>query len=173
MRPVPSAIHFFRTTSLCLCLLIISGSIGWAREAALSGIVLTRTQEKLFIFTTIQYAFTEEMEAALKSGIPASFLFFVRLKRDKRMWFDKTLVEKEETHTLTYDPLKGMYAVTRSWENESPFITASFKEACDRMCKIEGLPLTRTDRLKKGTTYGVENGLFYAIRIFNQENQRG
>jgi hypothetical protein len=72
------------------------------------------------------------------------------------MWFDNAIAEKKETHVLIYDPLKGKYSVSRSWEDNKPFVTDSFEEASDRMCRIEGLRLTRAKKLKKGASYLVK-----------------
>jgi len=124
-----------------------------ARKATLSGLVATVTQNKVLVSTTIKNAFDEQMEDAVKNGIPATFFFLFYLEQPNAMWFDTTVSEKQAIHTLTYDPLKSKYTVTRSWEEDTSYITDSFEEACERMCKIEGMRLIHTNRLEKGKTY--------------------
>ncbi len=144
---------------LCLCLFFsLTGmAAAWAQKASLSGIVVTVTEKQIYVSTAIKNAFSKEMEEALKNGIPATFSFDFRLENSRKIWPDKTLSAKKATHSMTYDPLKGKYRVTRSWEKkDKPFITASFEEARDRMCKIQGMRLTRTKKLKKGGSYLVK-----------------
>jgi hypothetical protein len=155
MGPASLAKITARAFSLCLFLTLMVCSPVRAQEPALAGLTVQVFQDKVLVFAVVENAFTEKMEEAVKSGITATFSFIVTLEGDGTMWFDETIAEKEETHTLTYDPLKGQYAVTRSWENDTPFLTASFEEARIRMCKIEGMRLTRTKKLEKGATYIV------------------
>ncbi|MEW6077699.1 MAG: DUF4390 domain-containing protein [Thermodesulfobacteriota bacterium] len=155
MGPATPAKIYGRAFSLCLLLVLIVGARVSAQEPALTGLTVQTAQDKVLFSATVENAFTEKMEEAVKSGITATFSFIVTLESERSMWLDETIAEKEETHTLAYDPLKGQYAVTRSWENETPFLTASFEEARARMCKIEGMRLTRTRKLEKGATYIV------------------
>ncbi len=156
MFPVAPAKKALLVLCLLLCLSMIGKTAVPAEEAKLSGLVITNTQDELLVFTTIKNAFSEEIQAAIKNGIPATFSFLVSLNNTRTMWPDKTITEKKETHTMAYDPVKGKYLVTRSWESDKPFITDSFEEACERMCKIEGLVLARTDKLEKNATYFVK-----------------
>lgn len=153
MGPASLAKISIRVFSLCLLLILIVGARVSAQEPALTRLTVQAAQDKVLFSTTVENAFTENMEEAVKSGITATFSFIVTLESERSMWLDETIAEKEETHTMTYDPLKGQYAVTRSWESDTPFLTASFEEARDRMCKIEGMRLTRAKKLEKGATY--------------------
>ena len=144
-----------RMICLVLCLFMMTGAIGFAQETTLSDIVVDFTKTKVLFSTTIKNAFNEKMEDAAKNGIPVTFSFIIVLDESRKMWPDREVSEKQATHTMTYDPLTGKYLVTRSWEKKNHFITASFEEACDRMCKIEGMRLTRTKKLNKGSAYVV------------------
>jgi hypothetical protein len=155
MGPATPAKLHARVFSLCLLLVLIVGARVSAQEPTLSGLAVQVVQDKVLVSATVENAFTGKMEEAVKSGITATFSFIVTLERERSLWLDETVAEKEETHTLTFDPLKGQYAVTRSWENDAPFLTASFEEARNRMCKIEVMRLTRTRKLEKGITYIV------------------
>jgi hypothetical protein len=144
-----------RAFALFLFIFLIVSPPVRSQEPALSGLTVQVVQDKVLVSATVENAFTEKMEEAVKSGITATFSFVFTLENVRSMWFDETIAEKEETHTLTYDPLKGLYAVTRSWEKDTPYLTASFEEARVRMCKIEGMRLTRAKKLEKGATYIV------------------
>lgn len=146
-----------KTLYLFLLLSLITGTAAVAKEAKVSDLVVTSTQDELLVFTTVKHAFNKKMKNAVKNGLSATFFFHITLSDSRKMWVDKTIAERKETHTITYDPVKEKYSVTRSWEkNTQPFITSSLEEACDRMRRIEGLPLIRTDKLEKGATYFVK-----------------
>lgn len=144
-----------RAIFLGLCLSMMAGTIGFAQNAALADIAINFTPDKVLFSTTIKNAFNEKMANAVKNGVPATFSFIIVLEDSRKMWLDKTISEKQVTHTLTFDPLTGKYLVTRSWEEKKTLVTASFEEACDRMTKIEDMRLTRITKLNKGETYVV------------------
>ena len=89
-----------------------------AKEVALSDLIVTNTRDDLLIYMTIQGAFTEKMKAAILSGIPTTFTFFVKLNRVRSFWLDKQIADLTVTHTIKYDTLKNEFLVYRSWEKK-------------------------------------------------------
>jgi hypothetical protein len=58
-------------------------------------------------------AFTDEIRAAIHSGLTISFVYRVDLKRSSALWLDSTLASTEITATVRYDNLTRVYHVTR------------------------------------------------------------
>ena len=102
----------WRMGPFVLILLFLSGiGLATARDATLTNIIVTNTRDDLLVYLTVEGAFTQEMEEAVKSGVPASFTFLVNLHRSRGMWFDKEMADLTITHTIKYNSLKNVTAL--------------------------------------------------------------
>lgn len=137
------------------CLFLLTGNSVLAQEARLTDVIVTNTRDDLLIYLTVEGAFTNEMETAIKSGVSATFSFFVNLYRERNWWLDKKIAARTITHKIKYDNLKKKYRVQRSWEDE-PHITQSFSEAQKLMAEVDSLTIIPLARLQKGTAYQIQ-----------------
>jgi len=136
-------------------LLLLTGNPALAQEARLTDVIVTNTRDDLLVYLTVEGAFTQEMETAIKSGVSTTFSFFVNLYRDRNWWLDKKIAARTITHSIKYDNLKKKYSIERSWENE-PHITQSFSEAQKLMSEVDSLNIIPLAELKKGTAYQIQ-----------------
>jgi hypothetical protein len=126
-----------------------------AREARLTDIVVTNTQENLLTYLRVTDCFTPDMNTAIENGIHTTFTFFIRLYEVRRFWWDKKLVDIEVSHGIQYDSLKKVYLVTRSERDNQVVSVKDFGEAKELMSNVEGLKVIELRRLIKGTPYRV------------------
>jgi hypothetical protein len=148
---------FGSTVFLVLAVLLLTAfGPALANEATLTNIIVTNTRDDLLVYLSVEGAFTSEMEAAVKKGVPVSFSFFVNLNRTRSMWFDKELAELTITHTIKYNSLKKEYAVSRSWDGNSPVIVPGLDAAKKLMTEIDSLKVISLDLLEKGKQYQVQ-----------------
>ncbi|GAB6907038.1 conserved exported hypothetical protein [Desulfosarcina cetonica] len=127
-----------------------------AKQATLTNIIVTNTRDDLLIYLSVEGAFTPKMEAAVNNGIPATFSFFIKLYRTRGMWFDKELVDLSLTHTIKYNSLKKEYAISRSWDPNSPVVVHSFDMAKKLMTEIDSLNVIRLEQLTKDSHYQIQ-----------------
>jgi len=138
---------------LLLSLLFIIPPAGFSQDAILTNITVTNTRDDLLLYLNLEGAFREEMNKAILSGVPATFIFFAKLNRTRNFWFDKSIADIEVTHTIVYDNLKKEFTVRRSWKEDNPEVTKSFKEAKKWMTEIVSLKIIPLNRLEKGEQY--------------------
>lgn len=138
---------------LLLSLLLIIPPAGFSQDAILTNITVTNTRDDLLLYLNLEGAFREEMNKAILSGVPATFIFFAKLNRTRNFWFDKSIADIEVTHTIVYDNLKKEFTVRRSWKEDNPEVTKSFKEAKKWMTEIVSLKIIPLNRLEKGEQY--------------------
>jgi len=134
---------------------LLTGNVVRAQEARLTDVIVTNTRDDLLIYLTVEGAFTAEMETAIKSGVSATFSFFVNLNRNRNWWLDRKIAAQTITHTIKYDNLKKKYRVQRSWEAE-PHVTQSFSEAQKLMTEVDSLAMIPLAELQKGTAYQIQ-----------------
>lgn len=145
------------TGFLVLVILLLSVyGVAMAKDATLTNIIVTNTRDDLLVYLSVEGAFTQKMEDAVKNGVPASFTFFVNLYRTRSMWLDKKLADLTITHTIKYNSLKKEYAVSRSWDSNSPVILQSFDAAKKLMTEIDSLKVIPLGLLERGKQYQIQ-----------------
>ncbi|MBU0993877.1 MAG: DUF4390 domain-containing protein [Proteobacteria bacterium] len=124
-----------------------------AENARLSNVVITNTRDNLLLFMETQNAFSEKIKTATLSGVPVSFSFYITLVKVRNFWIDRTIRDKEVTHTVVYDNLKKEFEISRSWDKGEPVTTKSFEEAQHLMTEIKSFKIAPLKRLIKGNRY--------------------
>jgi hypothetical protein len=141
---------------LVVFLILAGHGLSMAKDAKLANIIVTNTRDDLLIYLSVEGAFTQKMEEAIDRGVPASFSFFVNLYRKRGMWFDKKMADLTITHTIKYNSLKKEYAVSRSWDGNSPVVVQSLEAAKKLMSEIDSLKVIPLDQLEKGEQYQIQ-----------------
>ncbi len=141
-----------KTVAFLFILLVIANT-GSAQDATLTNITVSNTRDDLLLYLNLEGAFREDMNNAILSGVPATFLYFAKLNRVRNFWFDKDIADIEVTHTIKYDNLKKEFTVKRSWKEDNPEVTKSFTEAKKWMTEINSLKIIPLNRLEKDEQY--------------------
>ena len=68
----------------------------FAQEARLTRITVSNTRDDLLLYFTLRGAFTEKLQEAILSGVPATFSFYITLDSVRSFWFDKEMVDIDE-----------------------------------------------------------------------------
>jgi len=140
---------------VCAFLMLLISAAVWAQEARLARITVSNTREDLLLYFTLEGAFSEKLQEAILSGVPATFSFKVSLHRIRGWWFDKRITNLKLTHTIKYDSLKKTFTVQRSWKESDPVVTDSFQQARRWMTEIDNLRVYPLDRLERGLQYQI------------------
>jgi hypothetical protein len=139
-----------------MCLLICGPGLVLAQDATLTNIIVTNTRDDLLIYLTVDGAFRQEMEEAIKSGVPTTFSFFINLYRKRTLWPDKRISELRVTHTIKYNNLKEEFVIQRSWEPEKAHTVQTFDDAKKLMSEIDSLKIIPLKELQKGKQYQIQ-----------------
>lgn len=136
-------------------ILLFCGTADARENPVLENIKLTNDRDHLITYFTVQGAFTEKINQAVKNGVTTTFTFYVSLYKVKEGWLDQNISDIKLTSTLKYDTLKKEFTVTRSWEKDDPFVTSSFDKAETLMTEVDNLKLGPLSSLKKGQKYQI------------------
>ncbi len=131
-------------------------SFAFAEDAAITDISVKTGATDLLLSLKMEGAFQKKMEEAVLNGIPSTFSFLIKLKRQRTLWLDDTIRTLKVTHTIKYDSLKSEFRINRSWEGDNPLTTNCFKEAQILMSEISGLKIVPLDQLQKGKRYRIK-----------------
>lgn len=97
----------------------------------------------------VEECFTEKIEEAIKTGIPTTFNFFLRVYQ-KRWWKDKEIANIEFSHVIQFDPVRGEYHV-KLGENHNSYNTPNLEEAKKLMATVREVEIRPYIKIPRGT----------------------
>jgi len=119
---------------------------------------LPRDGEVLVSFK-LQEALTDDIRAAIHSGLTIKFVYKVELRRSSAVWIDRTIDSAVVTGTVRYDTLTRIYSYSRTVDGRTEFADTTTKE------EVAWSALTDFARqsLFRGTT--LETNADYYVRV--------
>jgi hypothetical protein len=98
-----------RATFVLLSALMLGGQAAQTLQVT----PLPRDGEVLVSFK-LDEALTDDIKAAIQSGLAVKFVYKVDLRRSSAAWFDRTIASAVVSATVKYDNLTRRYSVTRA-----------------------------------------------------------
>ncbi len=132
-------------------------SPAWAAGQSLQVSPLPRDGQLLVSFK-LDEVFTDEIKAAVHSGLTVSFVYKVDLMRGSAAWFDRTIASAVVTATVRYDNLTRRYHVTRILDGRTERADIMDREEAARdwlTTEFDKLPLFRNVTLERNSEYYV------------------
>lgn len=115
--------------------------------------------EQVLVSFSLNDGFTDEVRAAIRSGLKTTFSYGIELRMDVPGWVDRTIGTATATSSVEYDNLTRRYTVVR-------VIDGRTEET--RVTEDEGLVrqwLTSLQRLPLFKTYVLEPNREYYVRV--------
>ena len=88
---------------------------------------LSRDGEVLISFK-LEEKLTDEIRAAIHSGLTIKFVYKVDLRRSSAVWFDRTIHSAKVAATVRYDTLTRLYHVSRTLDGRTEWADTTAKE---------------------------------------------
>lgn len=137
--------------------LLAGGSAVYAQDAqALRVVPIVRGDQVLVSFDLAE-GFTDEVRAAIRSGLKTTFTYTVELRLAVPGWVDRNIGTATVTSSVQYDNLTRRHSLARLLDGRSEDSRISEDEAFVRtwMTKLDRLPLFRTTLLERNREYYV------------------
>ena len=117
---------------------------------------LTRDDRVLVSFR-LSDVFTEEVRAAVHSGLTITFVYDVELRRSASLWIDRTISSASVIATVKYDPVTRKYLVTRKADGRIERADTVEREEIARewLTEFDKLPLFSNRTLEANAEYYV------------------
>ena len=144
-------------TALAACSILLHARV---LPDALDGVLEVRTAYVVLdhgvyqLHARIAYPLTPAIRTALRDGVTLTFELDVRVWRERRFWFDSTLVELPLRRELAYHTVSDRYVVrdTRDAEQQN-FPTP--EDALEYLDKVDGWPVLVESQLTTGEPYRI------------------
>ncbi len=145
-----------RTLIAAVVIAALGGGVEVTAPDAIRVVSLVK-DEHVFVSFTMESGFTDDLRAAVQSGLQASISYDVDLRREVSTWFDKTLESCTVSASVQYDNLTRRYRLSRTVDGRGEEPTVSEDEDAVRrwLTSFDRLPLFTTDRLEPNVEYYV------------------
>ncbi len=147
---VSRALRYGAALALCLSPVTLSAADG------LRIVPLVRDGAVLISFE-LSDGFTDDVRAAIRSGLRTTFTYNVDLRAEVPAWIDRTIVSAVVSTSVQYDNLTRRHTVVRTLDGrvERALVTESDVEVRQLVTTIDHLPLFRTESLEPNREYYV------------------
>jgi len=144
-----------KTGLICALLLVAATGVAIAAEG-LRIVPLVRDDLVLVTFELAD-GFTDEVRAAIRSGLKTTFTYTVDLRLEVPVWVDRTIATTVVTNSVEYDNLTRLHSVVRMLDGKVQAAQVTDSEASVRqlMTSFQRLPLFRTSILEPNREYYV------------------
>ena len=112
---------------------------------------------RVLVSFTLANGFTSELQAAIRSGMPATIAYEIELRRGGTLWFDRTMATASVTATARYDNLTRQHQLSRTVDGrgEEPRLTEDQAQVREWMTVFKQVPLISTRQLEANAEYYV------------------
>ena len=110
---------------------------------------------RILVTMRMNDVFTEDVRAAMLSGLRITFIYDIELKRSTALWVDRTLATATVTATVEYDILTRRYLATRREDGRMDRVENLEREDAARawLTEFEKLPLFSSASLERNSEY--------------------
>lgn len=114
-------------------------------------------EDRVFANFAAPGAFSDDVRAAVQSGLPVTISYVTELRRNSSLWFDETIASTEVASSVKFDTLTGVYQVSKSRNGTVHWSETTVKEDEMRLwvTEFERVLLTDTSRLRNTGDYYV------------------
>ena len=140
-----------RRAALLCALIVVPASVN---AQTIQVTPLTRDDRVLVTFR-LNDVFTDDVRAAIHSGLTITFISDVELKRGAALWIDRTMASSTVSASVRYDNLARRYHVTRRWDGRRDKVEVLEREedVRDWLTNFDKLPLFSNTTLETNAEY--------------------
>jgi hypothetical protein len=156
MRGRSPVVRTARKKGLICAFLLVAAAGATIAAQGLRIVPLVREDRVLVTFEMAD-GFTDEVRAAIRSGLKTTFTYTVDLRLEVPVWVDRTIATTVVTNSVEYDNLTRLHTVVRMLDGKMEASQVTDSEAAVRqlMTSFQRLPLFRTSALEPNREYYV------------------
>jgi hypothetical protein len=133
---------------------LFSGQVAFSQDASIEDLTVALNGHMEVSFSVMNCC-TDKMEEAIKSGVPTTLTFRVKVYRVRNLWPDKKMASLAFKHSIKYDNIAKEYQFHFEESNHTLSVK-DFEKAKEIMAKVNGAKLVPTNRLKRGRKYYLD-----------------
>jgi hypothetical protein len=150
-------LQWARLAAGVLAVVALTAGVAGAQTSEGLRVVPLVKDDQVFVSFTLNDGFTDEVRAAIQSGLKTTFTYAAELRLDVPGWVDRTMGTSTATSSVEYDNLTRRYALTRSIDGKVVDTRSAEDERAVRLwlTVLQRLPLFSTSVLEANREYYV------------------
>jgi hypothetical protein len=138
--------------TLAFVLVLTAGGVSSAQTVQVTPLA---KDGHILVTLRMNNVFTDEVRAAMLSGLRITFVYDIELKRGTALWVDRTIASATVTATVEYDILTQRYLATRREDGRMVSSETIEREDAARawLTEFEKLPLFNSAGLEGNSEY--------------------
>ena len=114
-------------------------------------------EDRVYANFAASAAFSDDVRAAVKTGLPVTLTYVAEVRRASALWFDHTVAATTVASSVKFDTLTGAYQVSKLRDGSVHWAQQTQKEEEMRLwvTEFERVPLTDASRLDAAGEYYV------------------
>jgi hypothetical protein len=113
---------------LLLLLVLLSGALASQASAQTLQVIPLPKDGEVLVSFKLDEALTDEIRAAIHSGLTIKFVYKVDLRRSSAVWLDRTIASAVVMASVRYDTLTRIYHYSRAVDGRIEFADTTNKE---------------------------------------------
>ena len=155
MRPISARLSVL--TGLCALVLLASASPSYAQAPQTLRVIPLVKEDRVLVSFELVNGLTDEIRAAIQSGLTTTFTYTIELRMDVPAWVDRTIGTATIASSVEYDNLKRQYMMGlridgRTEESKS---TTDENDVRQWMTTVKHLALFKTAILEPNREYYI------------------
>ena len=144
-------ISLVRRLALLLALIVVPASI----EAQTIQVTPLTRDDRVLVTFRLNDVFTDDVLAAIHSGMTITFTYDVELRRGAALWIDRSMASSRVSASVRYDNLTRRYHVERRWDGRMDKVDVLEREedVRDWLTNFDKLPLFSNATLEPNAEY--------------------
>jgi hypothetical protein len=144
----------YRSIFLIFSVLLVFSPPLSAENVGIRDLLVTNNANHVLIYARVINCYTKDIEAAILSGVPTTFTFFVDLFQQRSWWLDRKVIRVTIKQTIKYDNVNKLFHVYFDGDKE-PTSLQYFEDAKRVMTDLNGITVAQLKTLKRNEYYYV------------------
>ncbi|MBU1628076.1 DUF4390 domain-containing protein, partial [bacterium] len=125
-----------------------------AEYVHVTNIKIEKNEEIVLVSYKISGAFNELLNQKIESGLPAEFIFRLKVIMKRPPWLEKKIIESKIVNKVTYDNITGKYTVNVKTDvEEKEYVFTELAKMQEKMTFIKDFPVIEIDKLTPHREY--------------------
>jgi hypothetical protein len=149
--------HLQKVMGLCAVVLLAGAGSAYAQAAQTLRVVPLVRDDHVLVSFELMDGLTDEVRAAIRSGLKTTFTYTVELRLEVPAWVDRTIATATVASSVEYDNLERRYSMGLRLDGRTEDSRITTDDAVVRqwMTSLQKFPLFRTSLLEANREYYV------------------
>ena len=133
--------YLYKLPIIFTILFFIAPLDAFSKEPKIENLTITKDSKNLAISFNLKNSFSRDIEKALLSGMPTTFIFSFEIYRERPFWPDKKVASFKLSRVCKYNTLKEEFEIFQEESPESHLYVKEIDDVIEAMSVMKQIPV--------------------------------